>query len=75
MTNITYLSIIDRLLEEYKYEVTEDGYTFTVEKREGLYCFHLIDEEKVLQQFFTKEQIEAVGLEYISMEVEDIFFR
>lgn len=73
MTNIKYLSIIDNILDNYKYQTTEDGYTFIVEKREGLYCFHLIDEEKILQQFFPKEQIEAVGLEYIVKELEYIF--
>lgn len=75
MTNVKYIAIIDTLLDNYKYQTTEDGYTFIVEKREGLYCFHLIDEEKILQQFFPKEQVEAVGLEYISREVENIFFR
>lgn len=44
MTNITYLSIIDKLLGEYKYKVTEDGYTFAVEKKEGLYRFLCMDE-------------------------------
>lgn len=75
MTSIIYLSILDNLLDDYKYQKTEDGYTFSVVKKEGIYRFMLMDEHKVLQQFFPKEQIEAVGLEYISREVENIFFR
>lgn len=75
MTSVKYLSILDNILGNYKYQTTEDGYTFTVEKREGIYCFLLIDEEKRLQQFFPKEQIEAVGLEYIVKELENIFYQ
>lgn len=74
MTSVKYLSIIDKLLDNYKYQTTEDGYTFSVVKKEGIYHFLLMDKQKVLQQLFTKEQIEAVGLEYIVMEVENIFF-
>ncbi len=74
MTNITYLSIIDRLLEEYKYEVTEDGYTFAVDKKEGVYRFLCFDDLFSLQQYFSKEQIEMFGLKFIIQEVENIFF-
>lgn len=74
MTNITYLSIIDRLLEEYKYEVAEDGYTFVVEKKEGVYRFLCLDDLFSLQQYFSKEQIEMFGLKFIVQEVENIFF-
>lgn len=75
MTSVKYLSIIDKLLDNYKYQTTEDGYTFSVVKKEGIYHFLLMDKQKVLQQLFTKEQIKAAGLEYISREVENIFFR
>ena len=74
MTSVKYLSIIDKLLDNYKYQTTEDGYTFSLVKKEGIYHFLLMDEQKVLQQLFTKEQIKAAGLEYISKEVENIFF-
>ena len=74
MTSVKYLSIIDNILDNYKYKTTEDGYTFSVVKKEGIYHFLLMDEQKVLQQLFTKEQIKAAGLEYISKEVENIFF-
>lgn len=75
MTSVKYLSIIDNILDNYKYQTTEDGYTFSVVKKEGIYHFLLMDKQKVLQQLFTKEQIKAVGLEYISKEVENIFFK
>lgn len=75
MTSIIYLSILDNLLDDYKYQKTEDGYTFSVVKKEGIYRFLLMDEHKVLQQFFPKEQIEAVGLEYIVKELENIFYQ
>ena len=75
MTSVKYLSIIDKLLDNYKYQTTEDGYTFSVTKKEGIYQFLLMNEQKALQQLFTKEQIKSVGLEYISREVENIFFR
>lgn len=75
MTSVKYLSIIDKLLDNYKYQTAEDGYTFSVVKKEGIYHFLLMDEQKVLQQLFTKEQIKSVGLEYVSREVENIFFR
>lgn len=74
MTSVKYLSIIDNILDNYKYQTTEDGYTFSVVKKEGIYHFLLMDEQRVLQQLFTKEQIKAAGLEYISKEVENIFF-
>lgn len=75
MTSVKYLSIIDNILDNYKYQTREDGYTFSVVKKKGIYHFLLMDEQKVLQQLFTKEQIKAAGLEYISREVENIFFR
>lgn len=74
MTSVKYLSIIDNILDNYKYQTTEDGYTFSVVKKKGIYHFLLMDGQKVLQQLFTKEQIKAAGLEYISKEVENIFF-
>lgn len=75
MTNITYLSIIDNILDNYKYQTTEDDYTFSVLKKEGIYHFLLMDGQKVLQQLFTKEQIKSVGLEYIVKELENIFYQ
>lgn len=75
MTNITYLSIIDNILDNYNYQTTEDDYTFSVLKKEGIYHFLLMDEQKVLQQLFTKEQIKSVGLEYIVKELENIFYQ
>lgn len=73
MTNITYLSIIDRLLEEYKYEVTEDDFVFNLEKKDGLYVFIFYDNFKQLKQMFAIEQVKAFGLERIANELEIIF--
>ena len=74
MTKITYLVIIDKLLDEYKYSITEDGYTFMIEKKDGLYSFLCMDYFNKLQQYATKEQINVAGLEFIAQEIETYFF-
>ncbi len=73
MTNITYLSIIDNILDNYKYSITEDSYTFMIEKKDGLYVFIFYDSLKQLKQVFAIEQVKAFGLERIANELEIIF--
>ena len=74
MTNITYLSIIDNILDNYKYSITEDSYTFMIEKKDGLYRFLCMDYFNKFQQYVTKEQIDTAGLEFIAQEIETYFF-
>lgn len=74
MTSVKYLSIIDKLLDNYKYSITEDGYTFMIEKKDGLYRFLCMDYFNKFQQYATKEQIDMSGLEFIAKEIEEYFF-
>ena len=74
MKGLTYISAIDGVLAEYRYSITEDGYTFMIEKKDGLYSFLCMDYFNKLQQYATKEQIDVAGLEFIAKEIEEYFF-
>lgn len=70
---LTYLSAIECLLPEFEFESIGD-YTFRLEKgKDEIYRFLLTDKDKQLSQWFTKEQIDAVGLLYVANELENLF--
>lgn len=73
MKGLIYISAIDGVLTEYRYTITNDDYTFKIEKRNGIYGFLLYDNFKQMRQMFHKEQVNMYGLEMIADELENIF--
>lgn len=73
MKGLIYISAIDGVLDEYRYTITNDDYTFKIEKRNGIYGFLLYDNFKQMRQMFHKDQVKIYGLEMIADELENIF--
>ena len=65
MKGLAYISVIDGVLDEYRYTIENDDYTFKIEKRKGIYGFLLYDNFKQLRQMFAKDQVKAYGLEHV----------